>query len=45
MSVEPSHGLLGVAIPDDAEELLKSHLTLLDSWSLTGECCITVFYL
>lgn len=34
--VEPSHGLLAVAIPDDAEERLKAHLTPLDSWSLMG---------
>lgn len=36
VSVEPSHGLLPVAIPDDAEERLKTHLTPLDTWSLTG---------
>jgi len=36
VSVEPSHGLLTVAIPDDAAERLKTHLTPLDTWSLTG---------
>ena len=37
MPVKPSHGLLAVAIPDDAEERLKAHLTPLDSWSLMGK--------
>lgn len=37
MPVEPSHGLLAVAIPDDAEERLKAHLTPLDNWSLMGK--------
>ncbi|KAL9956936.1 hypothetical protein ACROYT_G038500 [Oculina patagonica] len=38
VSVEPSHGLITVtvAIPSDAKERLKTHLTPLDTWSLTG---------
>ena len=37
MSIEPSHGLLTVAIPEDVEERFKTHLTPLDTWSLTGQ--------
>ena len=37
VSIEPSHGLVTVAIPEDAEERLKTHLTPLDTWSLTGQ--------
>lgn len=36
VSVEPSHGLLTVDVSDDTEERLRTCLTPLDTWSLTG---------
>lgn len=37
VSIEPSTGLL-IAVPDEAIDTLKDHLSLLNKWSIAGQC-------